>query len=424
MQKKIIALAVAAVASGAAFAQSNVTISGEIKTQINQVSANGAAATTAAGFAVANPANATARTRVDNGTSKLTFKGEEALGNGLKAVFQIDSDVGSDRVAGSIFGSRETYVGLSGNWGTFLMGRLNAHYNQMAGIDANGIANGLGLQTSSLNLFGATGLTNQGATGTARGTRLDNVMAYVSPNMNGFSGMFALTGLTEATTSGLAAKDRGWNLAVKFANGPINAAYSLYNVKAAGSGVAANGVQGTCTTNGTATAVANAAACAVPGVFALSTANGLGTDYTSSRFGAAYAFPMGLKVGFIFDRSEQETSGVANSDTKRTSWSLPMSYNMAAHTFYFTYGRAANITGNAAATVAMQPFAQKSDYRMTMLAYSYDLSKRTQVNASWTNLQNGIASSADFWHGNTAVAGGQGAGADPTSLAVGIRHSF
>lgn len=413
MQKKIIALAVAAVASGAAFAQSNVTISGEIKTQINQVSANGAASSTAAGVVVANPLNATARTRVDNGTSKLTFKGEEALGNGLKAIFQIDSDVGSDRVAGSIFGNRETYVGLSGNWGTFMLGRLNAHYNQMAGIDANGIANGLGLQTSSLNLFGATGLTNGGATGTARGTRLDNVMAYASPNVNGFSAMFALTGLTEATTANLAAKDRGWNLAVKFANGPINAAYSLYNVKAAGS------------TAPTAATFTSSVATGVLVITPVAATTGLGTDYTSQRFGAAYAFPMGLKVGFIFDRSEQETSGVANSDVKRTAWSLPMSYNMAAHTFYFTYGRAANITGNAtAATVATQQIAQKSDYRMTMLAYSYDLSKRTQLNASWTNLQNGQSSSADFWHGNTAVAGGQGAGADPTSLAVGIRHSF
>ncbi|MDR3221457.1 MAG: porin, partial [Candidatus Accumulibacter sp.] len=77
MQKKIIALAVAGLVSGAAFAQSNVTVYGR---------ADASYAYSKTDFkkfqGVENGLG------IGGGSSRLGFMGEEALGNGLKALFK------------------------------------------------------------------------------------------------------------------------------------------------------------------------------------------------------------------------------------------------------------------------------------------------------------------------------------------------
>ena len=76
MQKKIIALAVAGLVSGVAFAQSNVTIYGVADANYYYASGDNLS-----------------RTGVDSGGlngSRIGFKGEEALGNGLKAIFTME----------------------------------------------------------------------------------------------------------------------------------------------------------------------------------------------------------------------------------------------------------------------------------------------------------------------------------------------
>ncbi|MBK8118055.1 MAG: porin [Sulfuritalea sp.] len=77
MQKKVIALAVAGLVSGSAFAQSNVTIYGLVDVGVTYVTADGKNS----GWAI------------DNGLlsgSRLGFKGQEDLGNGLKAIFTLE----------------------------------------------------------------------------------------------------------------------------------------------------------------------------------------------------------------------------------------------------------------------------------------------------------------------------------------------
>ena len=76
MQKKVIALAVAALASGAAMAQSNVTVYGWVDAEVQSVSVNNALQTAARNYR-----------GIEDGQygSRIGFKGEEALGSGLKA---------------------------------------------------------------------------------------------------------------------------------------------------------------------------------------------------------------------------------------------------------------------------------------------------------------------------------------------------
>src|SRR5574343_633103 len=110
MQKKIIALAVAALASSAAFAQSNVTIYGIADVGYFHMSADGK-----------KPMN-----NVDSGGlagSRIGFKGVEDLGNGLKALFTLEYALALDNNSGVGYAdtpwsstvARQQFVGLSSN---------------------------------------------------------------------------------------------------------------------------------------------------------------------------------------------------------------------------------------------------------------------------------------------------------------------
>ncbi|MBK7685504.1 MAG: porin [Rhodocyclaceae bacterium] len=77
MQKKIIALAIAGLASSAAFAQTNVTVYGKIDMSYEHSSGTGGSKTTG----------------INSGGhdgSRLGFRGEEALGGGMKAIFGLE----------------------------------------------------------------------------------------------------------------------------------------------------------------------------------------------------------------------------------------------------------------------------------------------------------------------------------------------
>ena len=79
MQKKIIALAVAGLVSGAAFAQSNVTISGIADVGFQQSSKSENSGTKS-------------QSAINDGgqdASRVTFSGKEDLGNGLSAIFAL-----------------------------------------------------------------------------------------------------------------------------------------------------------------------------------------------------------------------------------------------------------------------------------------------------------------------------------------------
>lgn len=118
MKKTLIALAVLA-ASGAAMAQSSVSIYGVVDAVIHK-DKNADAALTDGG--------------VDS--SRIGFKGTEDLGGGLKANFVLEQglniDTGAAANAGQAF-SRETSVGFSGSFGAVKLGRFKSAYEQISG---------------------------------------------------------------------------------------------------------------------------------------------------------------------------------------------------------------------------------------------------------------------------------------------------
>ena len=101
MQKKIIALAVAGLVSGAAFAQSNVTI-------------YGIADMSYVNYSDANADGVSSTHQINSGqwkTSRFGLKGSEDLGNDLSAIFQMEFAMNMDVNNGPTT-QRPSWVGL------------------------------------------------------------------------------------------------------------------------------------------------------------------------------------------------------------------------------------------------------------------------------------------------------------------------
>lgn len=164
MQKKIIALAVAGLVSGAAFAQSNVTVFGIVDMGYQY------------SWGTASDSKTKDMSEVKAGGwdgSRIGFRGTEDLGNGLKANFEFvenfDNDTGKN--GGTLMGEG-AWVGLSGNnWGQVKAGYFGSFLDSdISGLDASG-RHGITAANNLISTF-----------------KLANHVAYISPNFGGFTG--------------------------------------------------------------------------------------------------------------------------------------------------------------------------------------------------------------------------------------------
>jgi len=245
MQKKLIALAVAGLASTGAFAQANVTVYGVADASFDVVKISGDANNELGNM-----------TRVSTNSSLIGFKGAEALGNGLTAVFQFESAVGFDN-AGALGANRDSYVGLAGGFGTVVLGNLTGPTRALgAAVDVNVGATGIGANSALLGKLGNNLLNTTDSAGnyppivagapsnTACGrssvctsifdTRWKNAIAYVSPSFAGLNATVAYVANENKALNGLAAANTtGYDVGLKYANGPAMAAVT-YNAVSTG----------------------------------------------------------------------------------------------------------------------------------------------------------------------------------------------
>ena len=227
MQKKVLALAVAGLVSGAAFAQSNVTIYGVVD----------AGFVNSTGGRVGNTGGQSNYSGIDSGLmagSRIGFKGEEGLGNGLKAIFaleyyiapDINGSVGTGPTATAAGGSgsntRQSFIGLSHTkYGTLSLGRQYAFgYGTQVRNDAFGGS-----------AFGALAVANGATQSTfvaGSNARLNNSVVYASPVFSGFSATVGYSYGENSSAGATASNGFGqgnngvWTTGVNYANGPLN----------------------------------------------------------------------------------------------------------------------------------------------------------------------------------------------------------
>lgn len=214
MKKSLIALAAVA-ASGAAFAQSSVTVFGTVDQAVAYV--NGGT-------------NWNGITSGAESTSKIGFRGVEDLGNGLKANFWLEAGINADDGSGNsgFYGSsssadkglafkRRSTIGLEGGFGEVRLGReLSAAYTATSRYDVFGQ---VGFGVSRLWADGVIGSTTNGRGVALTNQRFNNLVTYVSPSFNGFKASVNY-GFGEQTAS--SSDGRYFGAGLTYDNGPLS----------------------------------------------------------------------------------------------------------------------------------------------------------------------------------------------------------
>lgn len=361
MQKKLIALAVAGLVSGAAFAQSNVTIYGI---------ADAAYVYGSDSYVNGTKASSSLFSGGQSG-SRLGFKGMEDLGNGLSANFRFESgiaiDNGTNTQGGRAWGRWST-VGLAGkNWGEVQFGRRDTFMDEMiGGFDVTGRST-----------------TSQASPIMKDNSRYSNMFAYISPTMSGFQvKLGASTAAWDAAeVEPLAAKSnvRVMTGGVSYINGPLKV----------GGTYEWNKQQSTNTTSFDAGSQ-----------WVLATAYDFGVVALSAEYGQIKAG----NSGFFVDPTNANSLLIE----KRKQWTIGAAVPIGANDkVTLQYARGTNERIN-----------NLSDEKAHMwgVSYFHTLSKRTNVYAGYGQVSND--------GGNTVNYGIDSQGTYQKALMVGMRHQF
>ncbi|MDD2916063.1 MAG: porin [Gallionella sp.] len=365
MQKKIIALAIAAAFSAPAFADtSNVTVYG-VANMSYDLTNNGVVGTN----------------KVSSNVSRLGLKGSEDLGGGLSAVWQIEQLIAIDNstTTASTFGTRNTFAGLSSaTAGTVLLGRHDTPYKiATRGLDVFGdtIADNRSLMGSTAGGAGFTGVHD---------ARLGDVVAYISPAMSGVTVAIAHVSGAETAATAADVKGAAWSMAALYGAGPINAslAYQVVDVGTAGTGTM--------------------------GGF-----GGLGANDKAKawKLGGGYTMDA-MTVNAAYEKTSNTIGGA--SAAGQSNWYLSGKYSFGTDAVKLAYTRA----GDVQATT-------NTGARQWALGYDHGLSKRTNLYALYTRLSNDTGAAYGFsTAGSTGGFAAAAAGQDPSAWSFGMKHTF
>lgn len=383
MQKKLIAIAIAAAlaapaaamaaaddksheaASGgthpAVIGTTNTTLYGRIHTSIDKVTG------------VALDDN---KVSVNTNGSRFGVKGNEDLGGGLKAVFQVETNVnatgggtgsqGSNtaNANGAFTGQlRDTFIGLAGSFGTIKAGRLG-YANQWV-YDSNLFVDQLG---------DAAQFTGLGLAGRGNGE-----VMYSTPNMSGFSAdLTYLPGLTTVNAASNTAATHGKNsygMKLGYAAAGATAKLAYFNVKTVAATVE--------------------------------------TTTKPLSLAAGYDFGQGL-VTAQYVKAKVEAAGVKSDDRK--VWNIGGKFNINANSVVKAqYSKAREKIANA-----------NNGGKMFAVGYDYNFSKRTGMYVVYAKTKNDTAGAlytVNGW-GHQAQNGAPAAGEDPKGFGVGLTHNF
>ncbi|MDP9126384.1 MAG: porin [Pseudomonadota bacterium] len=216
MKKSLLALAVLTAVTGAASAQSSVTLYGKV--DLGLVLDSGSAA----GKSIRVSSGVT-------GGSRIGFKGVEDLGGGMKAAFQLETGYCADSAAGAPnfctgsnqFMGRQAHGDLTGAFGALSAGRqYSLGFNNLSTIDPFGT----GFAGQVNNIVDPSGI------------RLNNSVTYSTPNLSGFTASAEIA-FGEQTGNWTANRETGAGLT--YASGPAYVGFTFYDVgNAAGNGAA------------------------------------------------------------------------------------------------------------------------------------------------------------------------------------------
>jgi len=344
-------------------AQSNVTIYGLVDAGL--VSERGGAA-----------GNVTKVTSGIGGQSRLGFRGTEDLGNGLSAIFQLETgfraDDGSLDNTNSALFNRQAYVGLkSKDAGQLTIGRqYTPLYNAQSQV-ADPF--GAGYAGTIKNLFPSAGAN----------TRVSNALVYSTPVMEGFSAdaLYALGEQQGSSTAG-----RQFGLGLNFSQGPLNARL-VYNNK----------------NNDTAATLTTPAKAQDTGRNTMFAAN---YDFQVVKAYFAYGADKGVNSAVLPNSANPYNYTVApKASTDSNEILIGAQIPVGSGTIMTSYIRKNDKT------------SANQDADQWALGYLYSLSKRTGAYIAYAKIKN--KNGAGYTVGNNNEAG-----SGDKAFNLGIRHAF
>jgi predicted porin len=322
MKKSLLALAVMGAFAGAAYAQSSVTVYGIVDLGFDSTS---------------NGADTNGRTNgIKSGgqsASRIGFKGTEDLGNGLKALFQLEATIQAD--TGAAFGNgfnRFATIGLqSQTFGTVLLGRqtsvIKDAYDQ---IDPFGDGGTIG-NISKIFFNGAL----DGDAG-----RISNSVKYQS---NSFSGFKANAAYGFGEMAGKTSGDSNYGLGLGYANGPLNVQYAYHNQDDTAAGTLVNISKSKAHFLG---ATYDFGVAKLHGAFAdTKVDNAVGIDNKYRNYLIGVSAPVGPGTIFAsYAVNDNKTAGSNNQDTKK--FAIQYAYDLSKRTNLYTgYSKTSNDAG-------------------------------------------------------------------------------
>lgn len=383
MKKSLLALAVLGAFAGAAQAQSSVTIYGIVDTGVVYTSkaVNAGTASTGSKFGL--------NSGVIQG-SRIGFKGVEDLGGGLSAVFNLETGFNNDN--GALNGQdpgttnlfrRKSVVGLSGGFGTVLLGRQTDFSDTISAY------------TSVADFGGVTGAVGHNID-RLEGTRTNNSVSYTTANLGGFTGNL-IYGFGEQ--AGQTSNGQSFGIGGKYDNGPLGLGINYYQSK-----------QGTTPSD---TSLLSTASAAAAGNSALKSLNVV----ASYQFGPA-------RVYGNYSRVKQDLN--TGSPTALAGKTLGTANKIDVYEIGTAYALSPSLKLLGAVTHSRADFNSSSKGKLTQISLGTDywLSKRTDLYAFLVNTRASDMANSGVFGDATGSATVGSPDNSQTAVAVGIRHKF
>jgi predicted porin len=266
---------------------------------------------------------------VDN-SSRIGFRGKKDLGDGLSAFFQVESRVRLDS-GGDTLSSRDSYLGMSGGFGTARVGRTigPVYYATYDYISNHNHDTG----NSSDALLALAVFGNQGF--------MNNTVWYTSPKLGAFTVDVAYSRLGEARVAPGMSQPSYMGLVGAYDQGPLHVAVSHAETK-------------------------NSA----------DLGGGTGNKDTATTVGGLYNFGGKVIVGALYEKAKSDQ---LVGDTQRDYFRVSVMVPVGKHEFHINLGVVDDRLDINTADAGAKQYT---------LAYNYNISKEVKVYAFYTAVDN------------------------------------
>ncbi|AXE32854.1 porin [Chromobacterium phragmitis] len=380
MQKKNLAAIVASLFIVPVAAHADVTIYGFMSGAVESTKATGNGDSSK---------DYASRTRVTDNNSRIGFKGAEDLGNGLKAIWQVESSLRNFEQGGvndagqsATLGTRNTFVGIeSADFGRVLLGKYDTAYKTLSGSGNKALGLDIMADTTASS-FSKSSVNGRGE------ERPNNSLHWYSPKWAGFQlgGSWSVdeSRALDGTGARTDAKRLSLGLAYNWQGLNLSTGWDRrYDTAVSGN------------SNSASTAAS-------------------GKNTSLYNIAASYKFDTGTYVGGYYEWATYDN--VAGSQLKQDDWLLALGQDFGVASVKLGYGQLGSLK-NVSAGVNGEDYKAKQ----WLLGGTYSLSKTTQVLAYYTKITNNPKATANF--GNNAISG-LTAGNSPQTFGLGLKVAF